>query len=75
MQLQHSGTKVLRHPIAGEMTLTFTAMQLPLDPGLTINAYTAEPGSASEEKLQLLASWSAPSAPDRLPADTETPLT
>ena len=34
-------------------------MELPADPGLTITSYDAEPGSPSEEKLQLLASWAA----------------
>ena len=34
-------------------------MDLPADPGLTLLAYTAEPGSKSEEALKLLASWTA----------------
>jgi len=34
-------------------------MELPADPGLTIFAYTAEPGSKSEEALNLLGSWAA----------------
>ena len=36
-------------------------MELPADPGLTMFAYTAEPASASEERLKLLASWAATS--------------
>ena len=36
--------------------LTGDALELPGE-GLTIIAYTAEPGSAAEEKLALLASW------------------
>jgi hypothetical protein len=32
-------------------------MELPADPGLTLTTYTAEPGSASAEKLTVLASW------------------
>ncbi|WP_306204631.1 helix-turn-helix transcriptional regulator [Actinoplanes sp. RD1] len=71
VELLFSGVKALRHPVAGEMTLTFTAMTLPSDPGLTINTYTAEPGSASEEKLRLLASWSATNAPQHRTAGTE----
>jgi hypothetical protein len=34
-------------------------MDLPADPGLTIFTYTAEPGSKSEQALNLLASWTA----------------
>ena len=33
-------------------------MQLAADQGLTMFAYTAEPGSKSAEALNLLASWS-----------------
>ena len=32
---------------------------LAADEGLRISAYTAEPGSASEDALNLLASWAA----------------
>jgi hypothetical protein len=34
-------------------------MDLPADPGLTLTAYSAEPGTAAEEKLRLLPSWAA----------------
>jgi hypothetical protein len=34
-------------------------MGLPADPGWTMFAYTAEPRSASDERLKLLASWAA----------------
>jgi hypothetical protein len=42
-------------------------MELPADPGLTLTVYTAEPGSSSEEKLTLLASWAATA--DQAPPD------
>jgi hypothetical protein len=41
-------------------------MEPSADAGLTISVYSAEPGSRSEEGLNLLASWAA--APDRAPA-------
>jgi hypothetical protein len=41
-------------------------MELPANPGWTMFAYTAEPGSASDERLKLLASWAATT-------DTEAP--
>jgi len=34
-------------------------MELSADAGLTMFAYTAEPGSKSEEALNLLGSWAA----------------
>ena len=43
--------------MVGELTLAFESMELTADAGLRLNAYTAEPGSASQEALNLLASW------------------
>jgi hypothetical protein len=43
--------------VVGELDLVFNTMALPADPGLTLAAYTAEPGSSTQEKLALLASW------------------
>jgi len=72
VRLHRTGAKHFRHPVVGELDLAFDAMELPADAGLTLTAYTAEPGSAAAEKLTLLASWAAPlpepgstSAPDR----------
>jgi hypothetical protein len=47
------------HPLVGELELNFEAIELSADPGLLMNVYSAEPGSASEESLRILASWSA----------------
>lgn len=54
-----SGVKRLRHPVVGEIELVYEAFELPSDPGLRMSTYTAEPGTASEEKLKMLASWVA----------------
>jgi transcriptional regulator with XRE-family HTH domain len=54
-----SGVKRLHHPLVGDLTLTYETMELSANPGLTIAVYTAEPGSRSEEALNLLASWVA----------------
>jgi transcriptional regulator with XRE-family HTH domain len=59
VRLHHNGTKNFRHPVVGDLTLAFEAMPLPADPGLTMTAYSAEPGSASHDGLTLLASWAA----------------
>ncbi len=54
-----TSTKLLRHPVIGELQLTGEALALPGDPGLAIIIYTVEPNSASEQALSFLASWSA----------------
>lgn len=54
-----TGTKGYRHPAVGELALQFDNLEAPGEPGLQILTYTAEPGSASAEKLVLLASWAA----------------
>jgi transcriptional regulator with XRE-family HTH domain len=54
-----TGRKRLHHPIVGDLDLTYEALELPADPGLRINIYTAEPGTPSEDALKVLASWAA----------------
>ncbi|MFG2741531.1 MULTISPECIES: helix-turn-helix transcriptional regulator [Streptomyces] len=54
-----TGTKRFHHEIVGEITLAFEGLELAAEPGLTLTIYAAEPASASEEGLRLLASWSA----------------
>jgi transcriptional regulator with XRE-family HTH domain len=55
-----SGVKRFRHPVVGELTLSFETLTPMSDPSLTVFVYTAEPGSAAAESLSLLASWAAP---------------
>jgi hypothetical protein len=55
-----TGMKEVNHPLVGEMTLSFEGLQLTSARGLLLLPYTAEPGSASHDKLQLLANWTAP---------------
>lgn len=50
------GVKVLRHPLAGRLTLAYETLTLPADPGQQVITYHAEPGSRSAEALRLLAS-------------------
>jgi hypothetical protein len=59
VRLHDSGTKRFHHPVIGELTLSFEELPLPADQGLTITAYTAEPGTPSHDGLTLLASWAA----------------
>jgi len=59
VRFHDTGIKRLHHPVVGDVDLTYEAMELSADAGLTMFAYTAEPGSKSEEALHLLASWAA----------------
>jgi transcriptional regulator with XRE-family HTH domain len=54
-----TGGKKLHHPAVGDLDLTYEAMELPADPGLTLLVYTAETGSKTQDSLNLLATWSA----------------
>ncbi len=57
---QHrSGVKHFHHPVVGDITLAYESLELVADPGLVLNGYSAEPGTASEDALNLLASWAA----------------
>jgi transcriptional regulator with XRE-family HTH domain len=59
VRLHRTGLKRMHHPIVGDLELTYEAMEFPADPGLTMFAYSAEPGSPSDDGLKLLASWAA----------------
>jgi hypothetical protein len=55
----------LHHPIVGELALSFEALDLQADPGVTVVTFSAEPGSTSEEALRLLGSWAATTAAEQ----------
>lgn len=59
VRLHQTGVKSFRHPVVGELTLTFEMMELAADPGLHLLTYTADSGSTSDEALCLLGSWAA----------------
>ncbi|TMS51138.1 helix-turn-helix transcriptional regulator [Mycobacterium sp. DBP42] len=54
-----AGTKRFHHPDVGELTLAYEELAITAEPGMALIVYTAEPGSPSAEKLQLLASLAA----------------
>ena len=58
-RFHRTGIKRLHHPVVGDLSLTYEALDLAADAGLRISAYAAEPGSASADALNLLASWAA----------------
>jgi transcriptional regulator with XRE-family HTH domain len=59
VQLHRSGHKRLRHPVVGQLDLDVESMELPADPGLRLNVYTAPAGTPAADGLALLASWAA----------------
>ncbi|MFP5018917.1 transcriptional regulator, partial [Paenarthrobacter ureafaciens] len=63
VRFHRSARKTMRNQLVGEIELTGDALELPGE-GLTLVAYSAEPGSHAQDQLDFLASWS--SSKDRL---------
>ena len=59
VRFHRTGTKRLHHPVVGDLDLSYETMELSADAGLNLTVYTAEAGSASQQALDLLASWTA----------------
>ncbi|MEU7551223.1 helix-turn-helix transcriptional regulator [Streptomyces sp. NPDC044571] len=57
------GVKQLRHPLVGELELSFETLTLPDDPEQSLVAFHAAPGSPSADALRLLSSWAAAPVP------------
>jgi transcriptional regulator with XRE-family HTH domain len=72
VKLHRTGAKQFRHPVVGDLTLDFEAIDLPADAGQRLLVYSAEPGSPSQAALDLLASWTASDAPRRGEHDVDT---
>jgi hypothetical protein len=71
--LYRSGVQPFHHPLVGDLTLNYDALELPADPGLTIVAYTAEAGSPAQQMFDLLASWtSTPGEATGVTSDADT---
>jgi len=72
VRFHRTGSKRLQHPIVGELTLSYETLTLDADDGLRLALYTAEAGSASQQALDLLASWTARPAATEMHASPET---
>ncbi|RKE20015.1 helix-turn-helix transcriptional regulator [Streptomyces sp. TLI_171] len=55
VQEKSHGRKLLRHPLVGDLDLGYETLAPPGEPGLHLVVYTAEPGSATAERLARLA--------------------
>ena len=69
MRFHATAVKHFHHPVVGELSLSFNRLDVAADHGLTLFTYAAEPGSRSEEALNLLGSWAATARPRRAHAD------
>src|SRR3954447_12237970 len=58
-RFHRTGTKRVHHPVVGELELSYETLTLDADEGLRMALYTAEAGSASQQALDLLGSWTA----------------
>jgi transcriptional regulator with XRE-family HTH domain len=59
VRFHRTGTKQIHHPIVGRLDLVYESMDVAADDGLTIAIFTAERDSATQQALDLLASWTA----------------
>jgi transcriptional regulator with XRE-family HTH domain len=61
VRIRHDGIKRLQHPEVGRLELTYKSLDLPTSQRTVhdLTFYTAEPGTVSEDRLKLLASWAA----------------
>jgi transcriptional regulator with XRE-family HTH domain len=57
VRAHQTGAKRFHHPVVGDLSLTFEMLELAADPGLHLLALSAEPGSTSQDALNLLGSW------------------
>lgn len=59
VKLHRTGTKHIRHPVVGDLYLSYDVMDLSADPGLSLVAFTAVADTPADEGLRLLGSWAA----------------
>jgi hypothetical protein len=59
VRIHTSGIKLLHHPIVGDLDLAFESFPMAGDPNQSLITYTSEPGSPTQDALNLLASWAA----------------
>ena len=66
------GIKRYHHPVVGDLSVFYEVLTLASDPEQTLFIYTVEPGSADEDALRLLASWTT-QPPTRTPHPPNPP--
>ena len=72
VRIHTSGVKRLHHPVVGDLDLPFESFPLPGDTARISLTYSAEPGSPTQDSLDLLASWTTtPRDPSRFSATSD----
>jgi len=74
VRIHTTGVKLIHHPIVGDLDLPFETFPLAADAHLSMATYTAEPGSPSQDALNLLASWTATHATSSDDSELVEPL-
>jgi hypothetical protein len=64
VRIHTTGVKLLHHPVVGDLDLPFESFPMGVDTSQSLLAYTPEPGSPSQDALNLLASWAASTGND-----------
>jgi transcriptional regulator with XRE-family HTH domain len=62
VRIHGAGTKKFHHQDVGDLELAYESVDMLSDLGLTLTLYAAEPGSPTAHALDLLASWTSPTA-------------
>ena len=65
VQEKSHGSMRMRHPLVGELTLSYETFTIPGECQQSLVTYHAEPGTPAAEALQLLANWGADAAASR----------
>ncbi|WSY93525.1 hypothetical protein OH809_23360 [Streptomyces sp. NBC_00873] len=70
-----AGTKTIRHPVVGELTVAYETLTLDSTPDVRIVTYLTDAGTASADALDLLRSWVATThtSTERAPATSGAP--
>jgi transcriptional regulator with XRE-family HTH domain len=74
VRLHRTGVKHFRHPVVGLIDVDFDSLDLPPEPGLSLNIYSPEPGTPSDDAIKMLASWAATTS-QAAPLQTRGPVT
>jgi len=59
VRIHTTGVKLIHHPVVGDLDLPFESFPIAGDPSQSLLTYVVEPGSPSQDALNLLASWAA----------------
>ena len=59
VRIHTAGTKAIRHPVVGELSVAYETLTLASAPDVRIVTYLTDPGTPSADALDLLRSWVA----------------